>query len=418
MGVPQGMNSSSGKFGSVLNKVLDDKESTDLAGTVSASMLLMTLLGGNNAVTNLPDGASSDTGTVALQKAAPSIDMKTLGGKGVLNPDGAKDIKKSADEPKQDDKNTDVKNTDVKNTDVKSNKDTGSAEKILTDTKPDTEALLKELAAKNSNPNEEKVQATDAMNAAVKNLFKDNTDANALKENTDANLPKEKTDSNAPKQKFDPNMLKSQNLDTGDTLTKDVVQSQTDNNTGEKKQDKPADIKTGKEQVVEINDTQGTQQAIGAEKAQQNTMAAPHNVNNEIAVPKTPLQINDHTFSISKLSDSSIEVRLEPDGLGSVKIHLNMENGTIHADIRASDEASRAIIEKNLNDIVKALTQEGLTVGDFSVSLKDRGNQGEYKKQQGSGNKKGSDGELPEEEEITSVRRSGYLDNGKVSIFA
>ncbi|MBF0464829.1 MAG: flagellar hook-length control protein FliK [Nitrospirae bacterium] len=412
------MNSSSGKFGSVLNKVLDDKESTDLAGTVSASMLLMTLLGGNNAVTNLPDGASSDTGTVALQKAAPSIDMKTLGGKGVLNPDGAKDIKKSADEPKQDDKNTDVKNTDVKNTDVKSNKDTGSAEKILTDTKPDTEALLKELAAKNSNPNEEKVQATDAMNAAVKNLFKDNTDANALKENTDANLPKEKTDSNAPKQKFDPNMLKSQNLDTGDTLTKDVVQSQTDNNTGEKKQDKPADIKTGKEQVVEINDTQGTQQAIGAEKAQQNTMAAPHNVNNEIAVPKTPLQINDHTFSISKLSDSSIEVRLEPDGLGSVKIHLNMENGTIHADIRASDEASRAIIEKNLNDIVKALTQEGLTVGDFSVSLKDRGNQGEYKKQQGSGNKKGSDGELPEEEEITSVRRSGYLDNGKVSIFA
>lgn len=167
--------------------------------------------------------------------------------------------------------------------------------------------------------------------------------------------------------------------------------------------------------MVEFNDTQGSQQALGAEKA---PTAVPRDVNNENAVPKTTVQINEHTFSVSKLSDSSIEVRLEPEGLGSVKIHLNMENGTLHADIRASTEAAKTIIEKNLNDIVKTLTQEGLTVGDFSVSLKDKGNQGEYKKQPGAADKKISRVDLPEDEEVTPVKRYSYSDNGKVNIFA
>ncbi len=207
-----------------------------------------------------------------------------------------------------------------------------------------------------------------------------------------------------------PDTLNAAKLNTNEfeIMAEEAVQNDAGNSRYEKLQNNKTEGNPGIEQMFN--------QDLTAKTHQQTTGTAPHAVSTEGNVPKA-IQLNEHVFSVNKLSDTSIEVRLEPDGLGSVKIQLNIEKGTLHADIRASDEAAKVIIEKNLNDIVKALTQEGLTVGDFSVSLKDKGSQDGNGKQQGNDGKKGLDGDS-QEAEITSVNRYSTSDDGLINIFA
>ncbi|MBF0319783.1 MAG: flagellar hook-length control protein FliK [Nitrospirae bacterium] len=137
----------------------------------------------------------------------------------------------------------------------------------------------------------------------------------------------------------------------------------------------------------------------------------------EIGAAKT-IDVNDNRFTILRKSDTSVEVTLEPDGIGKLDIGINVEKGVITATISATDAAAKGIIEKNLHDIVNALTKEGLTVGDFTVSLKDR--DGSFKDGKNENDKdKGHkvQGQI-QVTQVTGYETVKYTANGGISIFA
>lgn len=62
-------------------------------------------------------------------------------------------------------------------------------------------------------------------------------------------------------------------------------------------------------------------------------------------------------------------VTLEPDGLGKLNIHLNLDNGSINVEINVSNDSTKNLIESNIRHIVDSLLKEGLSVGGLSVQL-------------------------------------------------
>jgi flagellar hook-length control protein FliK len=137
----------------------------------------------------------------------------------------------------------------------------------------------------------------------------------------------------------------------------------------------------------------------------------------EIGAAKT-IEVNDNRFTILRKSDTSVEVTLEPDGIGKLDIGINVEKGVLTATISATDAAAKGIIEKNLHEIVNALTKEGLTVGDFTVSLKDR--DGSFKDGKNENDKdKGHkvQGQI-QVTQVTGYETVKYTANGGISIFA
>jgi flagellar hook-length control protein FliK len=77
----------------------------------------------------------------------------------------------------------------------------------------------------------------------------------------------------------------------------------------------------------------------------------------------------DYTAVEGKKGDASIEVSLEPDGLGKIDIELVLDRGVINGQINASETVGKEMIERNLDSIMRVLINEGLQVGSFSVSL-------------------------------------------------
>jgi len=78
------------------------------------------------------------------------------------------------------------------------------------------------------------------------------------------------------------------------------------------------------------------------------------------------------SFVLPKKGDASIEVSLEPEGLGKIDIELTLDRGIVNAQITTSEIISKEIIERNLHTILSSLTDEGLNIGSFSVSLRNR----------------------------------------------
>jgi hypothetical protein len=77
-------------------------------------------------------------------------------------------------------------------------------------------------------------------------------------------------------------------------------------------------------------------------------------------------------FELPKKAGASIEVSLEPEGLGKIDIELTLNRGIVNAQINTSEILSKEIIERNLHAILSSLIDEGLNIGNFSVSLRNR----------------------------------------------
>jgi flagellar hook-length control protein FliK len=102
-------------------------------------------------------------------------------------------------------------------------------------------------------------------------------------------------------------------------------------------------------------------------------------VDNKNRNEHSPLQINTlqepphaDTFVLPKKGDASIEVSLEPEGMGQIDIELTLDRGVINAQINTSESIGKEIIERNLYAILSSLIDEGLSIGSFSVSLRNR----------------------------------------------
>ncbi|MDA8325498.1 MAG: flagellar hook-length control protein FliK [Nitrospiraceae bacterium] len=78
----------------------------------------------------------------------------------------------------------------------------------------------------------------------------------------------------------------------------------------------------------------------------------------------------DDTFVVTRQDAKTIEVRIEPEGLGKMDIRLFIDKGHVNAHINASESIGKEVIEGNLHNIMSKLAGDGINVGSFSVSLR------------------------------------------------
>ncbi len=80
----------------------------------------------------------------------------------------------------------------------------------------------------------------------------------------------------------------------------------------------------------------------------------------------------DHAVSIVK-DGNRIAVQLDHNGLGKLDINLSLDKGAVNAQINVADDAAKKMIENNMQQIVNSLLGDGVSVGGFSVSLRQQG---------------------------------------------
>ncbi len=68
--------------------------------------------------------------------------------------------------------------------------------------------------------------------------------------------------------------------------------------------------------------------------------------------------------------NNKMGVSVEHDILGKLNINLSMEKGMLNVHINTSEKIAREFIENNIQYIVDSLAKDGLSVGGFSVGLK------------------------------------------------
>lgn len=75
-------------------------------------------------------------------------------------------------------------------------------------------------------------------------------------------------------------------------------------------------------------------------------------------------------FTVLKSSDTSLEVRFAVEGIGDVDVEVVLDHGMITGKVSTSDLTGKEFIERNLSQLLDALSREGLNIGGFSVSLR------------------------------------------------
>jgi len=85
--------------------------------------------------------------------------------------------------------------------------------------------------------------------------------------------------------------------------------------------------------------------------------------------PSVSNQVLDNIVYVIK-GNNKMGVSLEHDILGKLNINLSMEKGMLNVHINTSEKTAREFIENNIQYIVDSLAKDGLSVGGFSVGLK------------------------------------------------
>jgi len=80
----------------------------------------------------------------------------------------------------------------------------------------------------------------------------------------------------------------------------------------------------------------------------------------------------DHAVSIVK-DGNRLAVQLNHNGLGKLDINLSLDKGAVNAQISVADDTTKKIIENNMQQIVNSILGDGVSVGGFSVSLRQQG---------------------------------------------
>ena len=80
----------------------------------------------------------------------------------------------------------------------------------------------------------------------------------------------------------------------------------------------------------------------------------------------------DHAVSIVK-DGNRLAVQLDHTGLGKLDINLSLDKGAVNGQINVADDATKKIIENNMQQIINSLIGDGVSVGGFSVSLRQQG---------------------------------------------
>ena len=102
----------------------------------------------------------------------------------------------------------------------------------------------------------------------------------------------------------------------------------------------------------------------------------------------------DHAVSIVK-DGNRLAVQLDHNGLGKLDINLSLDKGAVSAQINVADDATKKMIENNMQQIVNSLLGDGVSVGGFSVSLRQQGTGDGSKQYQQDGARQSSSPVLP-----------------------
>ncbi len=126
----------------------------------------------------------------------------------------------------------------------------------------------------------------------------------------------------------------------------------------------------------------------GADRPAENTQAARtlHLINQAEVLEK----LSSTARMTSSGGTSEIKIKLEPDNLGSMRVHLSVdENHAVSARIQVESHEARSLIENSLQRLKDSLHEQGLKVEKFNVDV--RQDQGQQDQQQNaSGGREGS----------------------------
>ena len=67
-----------------------------------------------------------------------------------------------------------------------------------------------------------------------------------------------------------------------------------------------------------------------------------------------------------------IELQLEPESLGRVRLELELENTELTARILVDNEQVRSHLEQNLDSLRSSLLRQGFNVGEIQIESRDR----------------------------------------------
>ncbi|MCJ7507745.1 MAG: flagellar hook-length control protein FliK [candidate division Zixibacteria bacterium] len=84
-------------------------------------------------------------------------------------------------------------------------------------------------------------------------------------------------------------------------------------------------------------------------------------------------RIRTSIFNLKDSYRSEARIKLEPESLGSVKVHLISENSNISAKIVVDNVTTKQIIQSNLSQLKDGLSQQGLNLEKCDISLGQEG---------------------------------------------
>jgi flagellar hook-length control protein FliK len=156
------------------------------------------------------------------------------------------------------------------------------------------------------------------------------------------------------------------------------------------------------------------------------------NINNSQAIMEKPeagksiMSKSQIDFIVTNLAGqiksgaSSLEINLQPESLGKIKLMLQMNEGSLSVRIIAHTEETRNLLDSSLQNIKDSLSQLGINLNDMSVDL---ANQEKHGNQTGSGYREESKpgklfGESKESYDNIGIREQSSLQSNRLNILA
>ena len=105
-----------------------------------------------------------------------------------------------------------------------------------------------------------------------------------------------------------------------------------------------------------------------------------------------PGEVVRHTNILVRDGGGEIRLVLRPESLGSVRINISIENGSLEGRIIVENASVREVIENNLSALRNALRQEGFDDPALDVSVGDRGAGGQRRDSSAASGRPDADG--------------------------
>ncbi|MEW6601432.1 MAG: flagellar hook-length control protein FliK [Nitrospirota bacterium] len=92
-----------------------------------------------------------------------------------------------------------------------------------------------------------------------------------------------------------------------------------------------------------------------------------------LQTPKTPdtQELLNNVVYVIKGS-AKMGVSVEHENLGKLNISLSLEKGLVNVHINTSDKTVSELLENNIQQIIDTLNKDGVSVGEFSIALRDQ----------------------------------------------